>query len=121
MGIFSVKSLGSHVQVVVIDEDPVNVDFASNKNIIGGDLVAWTGQVFSPEVEGLIDFVRWYVLDGTKNEVKPIIKRDTLDATTDPTVTDHELTGYTVGSEWLNTSTNKWFKHCGSGLWTPLN
>lgn len=61
---------------------------------------------------------------GVSDPVFPLVVNSKLDATVDPTVNDDSADGYSVGSLWVNVSTDSaWVltdAAVGAAVWTPI-
>jgi hypothetical protein len=59
------------------------------------------------------------------NKVNSLVLLSNYTATANPTTTDDDSKGYSVGSDWLNTSTGKFYKcltnTTGAATWAVLN
>ena len=109
MSIICRKTLGDTFDVVMVDHDPSVTSTDATK---GSMIIQHNG------------VTRWWkkTSDGDNTDVCPTALINNYEATTNPSASDD---GYDIGSEWLNTSTGKWYK-CrdntdSAAVWDLLN
>lgn len=65
------------------------------------------------------------MLNNWMEDVTNQLNANNYSAVSNPTVNDDQKKGYTIGSEWLNTATGKWYKcrssALGAAVWDLLN
>lgn len=75
----------------------------------------------------LAKYLNQYLLDLSieVNRLNSLVLLSNYKATVNPTTTDDMNSGYSVGSDWLNTSTGKFYKctdnTIGAAVWALLN